>query len=53
MANETVSPNATKPITRVGLGGEGVLRTTGKAQAAQEVIKVALNHSPAKLEFLN
>lgn len=43
MANKIVFPNTTKKITRIGLGGEGVLRTTGKAQAAYEVIKTALN----------
>ena len=43
MANKIVFPNTTKQITRVGLGGEGILRTTGKPEAAREVIKTALN----------
>ncbi len=36
-------PNSVKKITRVGLGGEGVLRTTGKVLQAHAVIKEAIN----------
>lgn len=33
----------TKPLTRVGLGGEGVLRTTGRMDQALEVIRAAVD----------
>jgi aryl-alcohol dehydrogenase-like predicted oxidoreductase len=36
-------PGSAKHITRVGLGGEGVLRTTGKGRQAQAVISEAVN----------
>jgi aryl-alcohol dehydrogenase-like predicted oxidoreductase len=35
-------PGSNKQITRVGLGGEGVLRTTGKAEQARAVISEAV-----------
>ena len=35
-------PGSSKLITRVGLGGEGVLRTTGKPEHARAVIKEAV-----------
>ncbi len=38
-----IFPKSTKQITRVGLGGEGALRTTGNEQNAQKVIKEAVN----------
>ena len=34
-------PDTDKKITRVGLGGEGILRTTGQAEQAQAVIGAA------------
>jgi len=33
--------NHPKKLTRVGLGGEGILRTTGQANQSQAVIKAA------------
>ena len=36
-------PGSNKKITRVGLGGEGVLRTTGKDSQARAVITEAVN----------
>jgi aryl-alcohol dehydrogenase-like predicted oxidoreductase len=36
-------PKSDKKITRVGLGGEGVLRTTGNAERAHAVIHEAVN----------
>ncbi len=47
MTNNIVFPNTAKKITRTGLGGEGILRTTGEAQAAREVIKTALSQGIA------
>ncbi len=44
MVNKIAFLNTTKTITRVGLGGEGVLRTTGKPEAARQVIEAAINH---------
>ncbi len=38
-----VFPASGKTITRVGLGGEGVLRTTGKKKDARAVIKEAVS----------
>lgn len=35
-------PGSNKQITRVGLGGEGILRTTGKAEEARAVISEAV-----------
>jgi aryl-alcohol dehydrogenase-like predicted oxidoreductase len=44
---QTIRPNVfqktIKQITRVGLGGEGALRTTGNEQNAQKVIKEAVH----------
>jgi len=36
-------PGSNKQITRVGLGGEGILRTTGKSEQALAVITEAVN----------
>jgi hypothetical protein len=36
-------PGSNKHITRVGLGGEGILRTTGKDPQARVVINEAVN----------
>lgn len=38
----TVFGSTGREVTRVGLGGEGVLRTTGKTDAAHAVIRAAL-----------
>ncbi len=38
-----VFPESIKKVTRVGLGGEGILRTTGKDQQAHAVISEAVN----------
>ena len=38
----TVFGSTGRDVTRVGLGGEGVLRTTGKTDAAHAVIRAAL-----------
>lgn len=40
---QSVFPNFNQPITRVGLGGEGILRTVGKNDPAQAVIQEAVN----------
>ncbi len=40
-APKGVFKHASTPITRVGLGGEGILRTTGQAEQAAAVIKEA------------
>lgn len=39
-----VFENTNKQLTRVGLGGEGILRTTGKSTQAQKVIQAAMDH---------
>ena len=38
-----IFPKTIEQITRVGLGGEGALRTTGNEQNAQTVIEEAVN----------
>ena len=39
----SIFPKTIEQITRVGLGGEGALRTTGSDQTAQKVIKEAVH----------
>jgi aryl-alcohol dehydrogenase-like predicted oxidoreductase len=43
LIEDHVFPDSTKQVTRVGLGGEGVLRTTGKDQQAHAVISEAVH----------
>jgi len=43
LIGQDVFPNSDKKITRVGLGGEGILRTTGKSEQALAVITEAVN----------
>ena len=42
LATDAVFPTSKKPITRAGLGGEGVLRTAGKTPEARKVIQEAV-----------
>lgn len=43
LVDSTVFPNSDKPLTRVGLGGEGILRTTGQDSMSHTVIKEAVD----------
>ncbi len=42
LIDQGLFPGSNKQITRIGLGGEGVLRTTGKAEEARAVISEAV-----------
>ena len=42
LIDQNLFPGSGNPITRVGLGGEGVLRTTGKDRQAHAVINEAM-----------
>ncbi|HSL62907.1 MAG TPA: aldo/keto reductase, partial [Desulfotignum sp.] len=47
LIDQGVFPGSDKKITRVGLGGEGVLRTTGKESQARAVIQEAVTQGIA------
>ena len=47
LIDKSLFPGSNKQITRVGLGGEGVLRTTGKTEQARAVITEAISQGIA------